>query len=346
MREQKTNKTQQAIPANKTRRNEFTRYQKWLGENNLTCDDQGRFLTPENLEEYYSIHVAHHRTGTRNTLCCIASSLQWWANNREYVGEPTRLLCRTPLFLDCVTTALERQRVEKLQPDSTESTRRAPDPHKGLKDVLPEPDRQLIMEHVFRFRKDWKECGISICWGNNAALRGASLRQFVLSDLNLSRGFGPEKSGPLARAMMFVLRRGDVHKERRDTDQQVCSWRHRDYRLCGVFSLALGLIYTLSNDNTINFYQPDKKKRADWWDIPLLNWDKWSDSGSAMRQIYKETGIISSKLTHDRCHAIQYGGSEGLAPHQIHSVSKHQTDKYSKSYQSEADREVRTYICY
>jgi hypothetical protein len=46
---------------------------------------------------------------------------------------------------------------------------------------------------------------------NSAASRGASSHVFEAADLNLSRGFGPERSGPLSRALMLVLRRGDVH---------------------------------------------------------------------------------------------------------------------------------------
>mmetsp|Transcript_25287 Transcript_25287/g.37336 ORF Transcript_25287/g.37336 Transcript_25287/m.37336 type:complete len:125 (+) Transcript_25287:125-499(+) len=80
-------------------------------------------------------------------------------------------------------------------------------------------------------------------WGNNAALRGASMRGMEYCDLNVSRGFGPERSGPLSRCLMLILRRGDRNKHRADTDQQVGVWRHREYLLCSVFATALLLIF-------------------------------------------------------------------------------------------------------
>jgi hypothetical protein len=156
--------------------------------------------------------------------------------------------------------------------------------------------------------------------------------------LNLSRGFGPERSGILSRALMLVLREGDVHKERRDTEQQICTWRHRDYRLCSVFSLSLSLIYKFSRDDSINFLHEDKPAGGKY----LLDYEKWGEQASPMRQIYEATGVIASKITHNRTHALQYGGAEGLMPYQLHSMSEHTTEKFHRSYQSEADKEVST----
>jgi len=181
---------------------------------------------------------------------------------------------------------------------------------------------------------------MSYTWGSNSAVRGDSTRKFVYCDLNLSYGFGPEREGPSSRALMLILRHGSIHKDRRDTDQQVACWRHRNYQLCSVFSTALKVVYTLSRDNTVSFLHEDKTKRCLWWDRPLIGWDDLSSASSAMTQIYKATGVIAPKVTHDRTQAIQYGGAEGLQPFQIHSLSKHLTDKFHRSYQSEADKEV------
>ena len=107
------------------------------------------------------------------------------------------------------------------------------------------------------------------------------------------------------------------------------------------FATSLHLVWKLTRDDNINFFHNDRTKDADWWGVPLIDWEKVGEASSAMRQIYKTTGIIASKVTHDRAHAIQYGGAEGLAPYQIHSLSKHMTEKYFRSYASEADKEVR-----
>jgi hypothetical protein len=60
-------------------------------------------------------------------------------------------------------------------------------------------------------------------------------------------------------------------------------------------------------------------------------------------QIYKGAGVRSCKKTHERTNAIQYGGSRGLAPHQINTFTNHMLDKLNSAYQSEADFEVRTF---
>ena len=217
-----------------------------------------------------------------------------------------------------------------------------PDPHKRLKDTLLEEEWLRVMKHIYEKREnDWADCSGAHTWGNNAMLRGDSTQKFVLAHLNLSCGFGPERSGPLSRTLLLVLRRGDIHKERRDTDQQVAVWRHRDYRLCSVLATSLAIINRFVKDDSISFLHEDKFKRAPWWDIPLVDWQNYSDHSSAIRQVYKETGIVSSKITHDRTHAIQYSGAEGLMPYQLHALSKHLTEKFHRSYQSEADKEVR-----
>ena len=45
-------------------------------------------------------------------------------------------------------------------------------------------------------------------------VRGASNRRFTFSDLNLSKGFGPEESGRFSRLLMMILRKGQgIHKD-------------------------------------------------------------------------------------------------------------------------------------
>jgi hypothetical protein len=59
-----------------------------------------------------------------------------------------------------------------------------------------------------------------------------------------------------------------------------------------------------------------------------------------MKQVYKETGVKSCKLTHHRTHAVQLAGSEGLAPWQINTMTKHMLEKLHSAYQPEMDRET------
>jgi hypothetical protein len=80
------------------------------------------------------------------------------------------------------------------------------DLHSDLKDVIPMSDRKIIMDRIYKYRNDdWAEAYLSFTWGQNAAVRGASVRKLTFANLRrLSRGFGPEQDGDGARAFMLV----------------------------------------------------------------------------------------------------------------------------------------------
>jgi len=296
-----------------TYKHEWNKYLKWLKENGRTADDHGRWLTRENLDLYFVLHVAKNRMGVRNTLQRIANALQWYADRREWVLE--YFVVKNATWETTLLTCLQRQKNSEQNRRNVTSTKNVPGPHNGLKDIVPENDRLKVVDYIYRNRpNDWGEVSMSYTWGSNSAVRGDSTRKFVYCDLNLSYGFGPEREGPSSRALMLILRHGSIHKDQRDTDQQVACWRHRNYQLCSVFSTALKVVYTLSRDNTVSFLHEDKTKRCLWWDRPLIGWDDLSSASSAMTQIYKATGVIAPKVTHDCTQAIQYGGAEGLQP--------------------------------
>ncbi len=157
--------------------------------------------------------------------------------------------------------------------------------------------------------------------------------------MNMSRGFGVDKEGPRSRTLLLVMQRGKGHKDNFTMDKQVAVWRHVDYQLCSVFATALHLINDLSKDFAINFLHPDKTKRAGWWDSPLIDYKTYSEESSAMKQVYDGTGVESCKLTHHRTQMVQQAGSEGMAPYQINTLTKHMLEKIHSAYQSECDKE-------
>ena len=59
-----------------------------------------------------------------------------------------------------------------------------------------------------------------------------------------------------------------------------------------------------------------------------------------MKQVYDGTGVESCKLTHHRTQMVQQAGSEGLAPYQINTLTKHMLEKIHSAYQSECDKEM------
>jgi hypothetical protein len=132
------------------------------------------------------------------------------------------------------------------------------------------------MSYIYSSRADWGPASFSYAWGLNATVRGASNHNLVMADLNMSYAFGPDPDGACARAVLLVLRKGDIHKDRYDTDKQVCCWRHKDPVLCSIGATARHFIWCLKQlGDRINFYHEDKTKRASWWDIPLIDWNKY-----------------------------------------------------------------------
>jgi hypothetical protein len=97
------------------------------------------------------------------------------------------------------------------------------DPLKGLKDAVSESDCILIMNYIYRSRKDWDTASVDFSWGYQGVICGTSNRVLLFSDMNISYGFGPGKTGPLACALLLVLRKGGLHKDCHEKDQQVCA---------------------------------------------------------------------------------------------------------------------------
>jgi hypothetical protein len=209
------------------------------------------------------------RAGCTNTLRRVVNALNWYAHNREHVGAEPEFSCSSPL----VEQALRTQKVFNRSSGGT--GRPGTDPHQGLKDILPASEKVRMMEYIYRCRSDWGPASVNFTWGINGALRGASNRKLTLCDLNLSHGFGPERDGPLSRALLLVLRKGDKHKDRHETDKQVCTWRHINYLLCSVFSTASYVIWSITQNPNISFLHLQKNLRAPWWDIPLIDWDEY-----------------------------------------------------------------------
>jgi hypothetical protein len=314
---------------------EYKRYKKWVTQHG-TIADGDRYISRSNIDLYFSEHIAPTRRGVRNSIRRIVLALQWFSDKRENPGGGFRVASDTVNL--AIESNLERQK------NIASNANPGADPHKGLKDVLAVSDRLKMMDHIYGTRHDWGPASVSFTWGNNAAVRGGSTRNLVFADMNMSNGYGPEEQGPMARTLFLVLRKGGLHKDRFTADTQVASWRHRQYKLCSVFSLSMWTLWNLAmepGDGTpFDFSHPHKRERCPWWDRSLIDWNTYSDAGSAMRQIYKATGVINCKVTHDRTPAIQYAGANGLAPHQINSFTNHLIEKIHRSYASEADREV------
>ena len=215
--------------------------------------------------DHYFTRVCATRRGNKNTLGKAVWGLQWYATNRDHIGAV--FIVKSPAVEQAILSqhAFNEQSGGTAKPGS--------DPHKGLKDILPESSRLRFMQHIYRERNDWGPAAVNFTWGHNGAIRGASCNKIGYCDLNHSDGFGPKLGEP---AVGLVCRSGKVHKDRSETDKQVFVWRHKEYLLCSVFATAAYVIHQITENPTIDFLHADKNERAPWWDTPLIDWSNYN----------------------------------------------------------------------
>ena len=247
---------------------EYNRFVAWVQNQPYLGTQEAPFLTKTNVEHYFSTVIAC-RHGCPNTIGRVLNSLEWYASHREHVGTQPAFVVRT----DIVETALKTQKAFNKSSGGTANL--GSDPHKGLKDILPENSRIRFMRHIYRNRRDWGPASVNFTWGHNAAIRGASCNKMGFCDLNTSIGFGPNDDGT-EPATGLVHRKGPVHKDKHETDKQVFVWRHKNYLLCSVFATAAYVIHKITENPNINFLHANKNERASWWDTPLIDWNNYN----------------------------------------------------------------------
>jgi hypothetical protein len=309
-------------------------YVKWLQVESGLGVTQPPYLTRDNISHWFSRVVAKKKV-VKNTCTRYINALQWYADHHatEHAGKSPRFIVRDGM----VGHACDAQQAYL----KAEGGKLGVDPHRGLKDVLSLPVRLRILNYIYSERTaDWGPAAVNFTWGLNVAVRGHSNRKMTYCDLNMSSGFGAEEDGPLSRALLLVLRKGDVHKDRKDKDNQLACWRHKHFELCSVFATAIHVVWSLAQNETINFFHDDKNARADWWDLPLIDWDTYSETANSTKAIFENTRTTSCKVTHLRTTCLQMAGFEGLHPHQINTLTKHILEKMYSAYQSICEKEV------
>ena len=107
--------------------------------------------------------------------------------------------------------------------------------------------------------------------GKQCCNLGATNRKLVHADLRMSLGYGAKEEGKLSCALLVVLQKGPIHKDRHGKDDQVAVGRHKNYKLCAIFSMAAHILWPVKKDSTINFLHSDKNKRASWWDKEIVD---------------------------------------------------------------------------
>ena len=143
---------------------EFTKFKTWVVANREAHDLDAALISRRNVDTYF-VHVVTNRHGNRNTIGRISWAIQWYADYRELPSEGFKV--DSPTVKHCVTV---QQALFKS--GATCSGKAGTDPHRGLKDFLPEPDRRKLIKHIYDVRQqDWGPCSMSFTWGQQAAVR-------------------------------------------------------------------------------------------------------------------------------------------------------------------------------
>ena len=300
------------------------------------------FITQKNVELYFSTHIVLTAVGTAANNKRKMSGLNWYLQQVEdRTAEPQAEI----LYSTKIDRAIEDSYIVHVSHSNTKFA--SVDPHKGIKDLYSEEEAIALVDGIWSLSRDSLDLMFSYTWGRNAGVRGASSRKVTLCDLNLSYGFGPEEAAPRNRTLMMILRRGDMHKDRYTTDQQVGVYRHKDYRRCTVFATAALVIMKLRKLDKVDCSFKNKKPRPNWWDLSLNQYEHYNTESSSMRQALHAVDLYDkhTKVTHHRSMAVQYGGSRGLTPSQISTFTKHQQDKLNKSYMPDVEEETLKVMC-
>jgi hypothetical protein len=222
-----TNGTYQAL---------YKHWLKWLQNNaentaiGLELEGIGKdgplTITQHNVEAYFQFAVVT-MVGSKGTMKRKFNALLWYL---KFVESDRALVHFTPT----IQRAIEDQ--QEHNAENAALARAGCDPHYGLKDVMSQEETSRIVHTIYKHRRDSLDLAFAYLWGVNAAVRGSSSRKFVLCDLTVSYGFGPDAHAPFNRTLIMVLRKGLVHKDRHDLDREVGVQRHLDYRKCAVFA--------------------------------------------------------------------------------------------------------------
>jgi hypothetical protein len=162
-------------------RREYILYCTWVEGKNLRLPTSAidKFIHRAAIDRYFK-DVIVLRNGNQNTVGRIVSSLQWVWDYVEETREDDHLKILNPV----VARALRDQQTDwKVRQHQVNA---GSDPFKGLKDLMPVDDRLKIMRHIHKNVRKWGSLSVSNAWGNMAALRGATNRALLYSDINLS----------------------------------------------------------------------------------------------------------------------------------------------------------------
>ena len=290
---------------------EYVTYIKWVvnGGQDLRAEKENkpaRFINRTAIDEYFTKAVSRRKVETTNSRSRIRSSLQWAWNRVESKHDVVQGENIAAFVVQSAITDQGEIEQQAYFNEVGSQMNLGVDPFLGIKgDLMTLAEKRVIMTNIMT-RNDWQALGTSFLWGSNAGLRGASNRCVLISDMYVSNGFSP-CGGP---CLSIILRKGDVHKSRFTTNRLVGCIRHKDYLLCAIGITAANIISLLITLGPgFSFLRPNKKLRAPFWDVALIEYNTLNEETSAMKQVYRATGVESCKVTHHRSNAVMWAAA-------------------------------------
>jgi hypothetical protein len=286
-----------------------------------------KYITRENVDFYFAVHVARKGNVQSNTVQRIVSSLQNHASNYEYLDGTFSVMSPS---VQASLQAQKQARIEYLL--AQEDTE---DPHSNLPTNIITHDQQVrVIELCFQQNyANFGEFMFSFNAGMQCYLRNDSCRKLFLPDLKLDFAHGPVESGPQARIITFILR-PLKHKDRDKDKRVVGAFQHREYLLCTTLAIAINVYMKLSMNHDVHFY---KEGRDKWTKVKLISgWKDHVAAQAAYKTILSRANVNWEKVTHMRKAGIERGSARGgLRRDEVQSMSKHRGEKLDDVYMTE-----------
>lgn len=329
-------------------RKNWNDYKKFIDERRLAgelaYDANGPYLTRHNIDFFFT-HFVMHRMVQPSSARRYVSSLQWYADTIEYAGQntATKFVVESPSVLE----ALNNQKKNFSTRPAPVGAANLPDVDTGLStNVLSHNDKIGTLKYILNHRPaDWRECGISFTQGYTTFLRGASMRILKLSDLILNDTHAPTTGSRSDKMMLSIALRPAVngaqtpHKDRHSHMRVVGALRHRNYLECPIGWLSFSFITRFFHrGHELQFGWPAGEPQMwnnCWRGCSVIEWDRLSKANDAFNSIFDALNLAPCKKTHFRTFGVD--ALRGQAEWRIATMTKHKTDKLSKSYMCELD---------
>jgi hypothetical protein len=326
-----TNAQNSKIEPDITYKREWKYYKEWVSAEISAgrMQNSPQFLSRARVDLYFHSMVVN-RPLCPNSARRIVSSLQWYADNEEFIDGTSRFI------VDSVAAqnALRLQNGKFLE----RLTEHHVDPHKNLPNDMLTPSNIERLLRCALESKNWRDLTFSWNLCEHTFLRADSSRKLEFGDLFIDKTHGPCENGPNASFLTFILRK-KKHKERADSIRVVGAWRHKNFLRCATGMTAMNLLVRLHNHIELHFYRARGNARPRWQECRLIvGWEMGKHGekshSSAYEALYKKCNVSWAKVTHLRKLGMEHASTQGMTEEELGTLSKHITRKIAR-YETE-----------